>query len=148
MDTYLYDIEYLVKDKEEVSKMEKILEELPIELPFHTAMVLEPNRLPREHFPYEITIYLDKNLERLDFEDYDELRQEYDSGESIDLLVKANKIDERVLLREVKPTKESCKITSASSEDGFEGLLVAYGEKDSLTKVLLAFWEPAYSGFP
>lgn len=148
METYLYNIEYLVRNAEEISRLKKIIEELPIEIPFYTTMVLELNHLPKEHFPYEMTVYLDKKLERIELEDYAELNQKYDSEESnLEIRACANKIDEKLLLREVKPTEDSCKICKILPGESPEGVMVVYGDKNSPTKVFLTFWEGAYSEF-
>lgn len=145
METYLHKIEYLVRNAEEISRMKKIIKELPIEIPFHTTMVLELNQLPKESFPYEMTVYLDKKSERIGLEEYAELRQKYDSKElNLEIRACANKIDKNFLLHEVKTTDESCEILP---EEISEGVMVVYGNKDSPTKVYLTFWEGAYSEF-
>ena len=145
METYFHNIEYLVKNSEEIDKLSKIIEEIPIDVPFHTTMVIEPNRLPKEHFPHEIIIYLDKKSERLNFENYQELKQKFDLEESgSEIRSCANIADKNLLLHEIKTTDKSCKILSA---DGPEGVMVVYGTPHSPKKAHLTFWEGAYSDF-
>ena len=145
METYLHKIEYLVKDKNEIDSLDKILEEIPIDVPFNTTIVIEPNRLPKEYFPYDATIYLDKQQGRLTFEDYNELKRKWEAKEfSSDIRRCANITDKKVLFEKVNITDNSCKIIPADSP---EGVMVVYGDKNPPKRIHLTFWEGAYSEF-
>jgi hypothetical protein len=142
METYLHTIEYLVQDASEIGELSKIIDEIPIDIPFHTTIILEPNRLPRKYFPFEMIMYIDKKQERLKFEEYSELKKDAREGDLSfkEVFERAIKIDRDILLNNIKTTTkdDSCKIFCF---EGPEGLKIKYGDK----KVFLTFWQGAYS---